>query len=110
MLNVCVVELQNRAEHVPGTGTHPTREIGVAKGRALLPEHRPCSAEALVETTFFPQRSPHRAPLKPRKARASFGKAEVPPAPSAEHCTVAQRRQGWGRVTCMKDERSWSLP
>lgn len=37
MLNVRVVELQNHGEHVPGTGTHPTRETGAAKGRALLP-------------------------------------------------------------------------
>lgn len=32
-----VVELQNRGEHVPGTGTHPTRDISTAQGRALLP-------------------------------------------------------------------------
>lgn len=81
MLNVRVVELQNRGEHVPGTGTHPTREnSGQEKGFAAS-KHRPCSAEAVVEATFFPQRGPHHAPLEPGKVRASLGKAEVAPAP-----------------------------
>lgn len=48
MLNVRVVELQNHGEHVPGTGTHPSREISVAKGRALLP-----ASTALVQQKLW---------------------------------------------------------